>query len=60
MKEIGDALGINESRVSQIHRAALEKVQQDLADLNEASQELQGLAKSLGEKMGSVAPGLTG
>ena len=27
MKEIGDALGINESRVSQIHRAALERMQ---------------------------------
>jgi RNA polymerase sigma factor for flagellar operon FliA len=26
MREIGDALGINESRVSQIHKAALEKL----------------------------------
>jgi RNA polymerase sigma factor for flagellar operon FliA len=26
MREIGDRLGINESRVSQIHRAALEKM----------------------------------
>ncbi len=30
MKEIGDTLGINESRVSQIHRAALEKMQVNL------------------------------
>ncbi len=27
MKEIGGILGINESRVSQIHKAALEKMQ---------------------------------
>jgi RNA polymerase sigma factor for flagellar operon FliA len=27
MKEIGGVLGINESRVSQIHKAALEKMQ---------------------------------
>ena len=26
MREIGDTLGINESRVSQIHRAALDKM----------------------------------
>jgi RNA polymerase sigma factor for flagellar operon FliA len=26
MKEIGSAMGINESRVSQIHKAALEKM----------------------------------
>ena len=26
MKEIGDILGINESRVSQIHKSALEKM----------------------------------
>ena len=30
MKEIGDRLGINESRVSQIHRAALEKMSSSL------------------------------
>ena len=30
MREIGDRLGINESRVSQIHRAALEKMQVNL------------------------------
>ena len=30
MKEIGDSLGINESRVSQIHRAALEKMAENL------------------------------
>ncbi len=30
MREIGDALGINESRVSQIHRAALERMNQTL------------------------------
>ena len=30
MKEIGESLGINESRVSQIHRAALEKMAQSL------------------------------
>jgi RNA polymerase sigma factor FliA len=30
MREIGDALGINESRVSQIHRAALEKMAENL------------------------------
>jgi RNA polymerase sigma factor for flagellar operon FliA len=30
MREIGDDLGINESRVSQIHRAALEKMGQNL------------------------------
>jgi RNA polymerase sigma factor for flagellar operon FliA len=30
MREIGDALGINESRVSQIHRAALEKMNESL------------------------------
>jgi RNA polymerase sigma factor for flagellar operon FliA len=30
MREIGDELGINESRVSQIHRAALEKMGQNL------------------------------
>ncbi len=30
MREIGDSLGINESRVSQIHRAALEKMAQNL------------------------------
>jgi RNA polymerase sigma factor FliA len=30
MKEIGEALGINESRVSQIHRAALERMQDSL------------------------------
>ena len=30
MKEIGDKLGINESRVSQIHRVALEKMQINL------------------------------
>jgi RNA polymerase sigma factor for flagellar operon FliA len=30
MREIGTALGINESRVSQIHRAALEKMAQNL------------------------------
>ena len=27
MKEIGGVLGINESRVSQIHKSALEKMQ---------------------------------
>ena len=27
MKEIGDAMGVNESRVSQIHKAALKKMQ---------------------------------
>jgi type VI secretion system protein ImpA len=43
-----------------IHAAPLEKVRESLADLNSASQELQGLTKSLGEKMGAVAPGLTG
>ncbi len=26
MREIGDSLGVNESRVSQIHKAALEKM----------------------------------
>jgi RNA polymerase sigma factor for flagellar operon FliA len=26
MREIGDSMGINESRVSQIHRAALDKM----------------------------------
>jgi RNA polymerase sigma factor for flagellar operon FliA len=30
MREIGTALGINESRVSQIHRAALEKMAENL------------------------------
>jgi RNA polymerase sigma factor for flagellar operon FliA len=30
MKEIGDRLGINESRVSQIHRAALDRMQANL------------------------------
>ena len=30
MREIGTALGVNESRVSQIHRAALEKMQENL------------------------------
>jgi len=30
MREIGDSLGINESRVSQIHRAALEKMAENL------------------------------
>ena len=30
MKEIGEALGINESRVSQIHRAALERMEESL------------------------------
>jgi RNA polymerase sigma factor for flagellar operon FliA len=30
MKEIGDSMGINESRVSQIHRAALERMQESL------------------------------
>jgi RNA polymerase sigma factor for flagellar operon FliA len=30
MREIGDRLGINESRVSQIHRAALDKMQSNL------------------------------
>lgn len=30
MREIGDALGINESRVSQIHRAALERMNESL------------------------------
>jgi RNA polymerase sigma factor for flagellar operon FliA len=30
MREIGDMLGINESRVSQIHRAALEKMNESL------------------------------
>lgn len=30
MKEIGDVLGVNESRVSQIHKAALEKMQTTL------------------------------
>jgi RNA polymerase sigma factor for flagellar operon FliA len=30
MREIGTALGLNESRVSQIHRAALEKMQENL------------------------------
>jgi RNA polymerase sigma factor for flagellar operon FliA len=30
MREIGDSLGINESRVSQIHRAALERLAQNL------------------------------
>ena len=30
MREIGDALGINESRVSQIHRAALDRMQLSL------------------------------
>jgi type VI secretion system protein ImpA len=43
-----------------IHRAPVEKVQENLADLNAASQELQGLTQALGEKMGAVAPGLTG
>jgi RNA polymerase sigma factor for flagellar operon FliA len=27
MKEIGDVLGVNESRVSQIHKTALKKMQ---------------------------------
>jgi RNA polymerase sigma factor FliA len=31
MKEIGSALGVNESRVSQIHKAALEKMQANFA-----------------------------
>lgn len=43
-----------------IHLTPVEKVQAALADLNAASEELQGLTKSLGEKMGNVAPGLTG
>ena len=43
-----------------IHLAPVEQVKEKLADLNAASQELQGLTKSLGEKMGAVAPGLTG
>jgi RNA polymerase sigma factor for flagellar operon FliA len=30
MREIGDRLGINESRVSQIHRAALDKMSANL------------------------------
>ena len=30
MKEIGDAMGVNESRVSQIHKAALKKMQSAL------------------------------
>jgi len=30
MREIGTVLGINESRVSQIHRAALDKMQENL------------------------------
>jgi RNA polymerase sigma factor for flagellar operon FliA len=30
MKEIGESLGINESRVSQIHRAALERMEESL------------------------------
>jgi RNA polymerase sigma factor FliA len=30
MREIGNRLGINESRVSQIHRVALEKMQVNL------------------------------
>ena len=30
MREIGDAMGINESRVSQIHRAALDKMSSSL------------------------------
>ncbi len=30
MREIGERLGINESRVSQIHRTALEKMQVNL------------------------------
>ena len=30
MREIGEVLGINESRVSQIHRAALEKMAENL------------------------------
>jgi RNA polymerase sigma factor for flagellar operon FliA len=30
MREIGDSMGINESRVSQIHRAALEKMETNL------------------------------
>lgn len=30
MKEIGDVLGVNESRVSQIHKSALERMQQAL------------------------------
>ena len=32
MKEIGNLLGINESRVSQIHKAALEKMNAALHD----------------------------
>ena len=32
MKEIGGVLGINESRVSQIHKSALEKMSVALAD----------------------------
>lgn len=32
MKEIGSLLGVNESRISQIHKAALEKMQAVLAD----------------------------
>ena len=30
MREIGDRMGINESRVSQIHRAALDKMSVNL------------------------------
>jgi RNA polymerase sigma factor for flagellar operon FliA len=30
MREIGDTLGINESRVSQIHKSALEKMNEKL------------------------------
>jgi len=30
MKQIGDVLGVNESRVSQIHRAALERMHDSL------------------------------
>jgi RNA polymerase sigma factor for flagellar operon FliA len=30
MREIGDRMGINESRVSQIHRAALDKMEEHL------------------------------
>lgn len=42
------------------HLSAVEKVQENLNDLNVASQTLQALTQSLGAKMGSVAPGLTG
>jgi RNA polymerase sigma factor for flagellar operon FliA len=39
MREIGDRLGINESRVSQIHRAALEKMSANLQAVGISSPE---------------------